>query len=160
MSVSAPAVFSVVRWIGWRGFIAIFLLVMLMLTNRERDRVQKTADDRAAKLLVAASALSNASSQLSTAHASLNRASMQLRECSSNSEAWSSTAGVINQHLAVCQAENSRLGEDARAARARADAITSSANRGISAASKRFNSASPHCVAALKQMEVSCTGQL
>lgn len=160
MSISTAGFITFIRWLGWRGLLCLVLLGMLVMANRARDQVQRQVDALQAKVDVAATDLRASAAALGQSRAALNRAAGDIRLAVQAGRDWSSTVGTVNGLLTECQAENVRLGEDARQARARAAAITTAAERGISAAGKRFNSATPHCIASLKQMEAACSGQL
>lgn len=160
MGAALKTVISFIRWLGWRGILAAVLLAMLAWSNASRDRI-------AAKLVNARHALGSAELALRAANVVMTDAADELRRteaaqraCALNTGEWSKTTGVVNEMLGQCQAENTRLAIDAKRAQVIARAAERRAENSIDAAGQRFNAASPHCIAALKQMESACTGQL
>ncbi len=151
---------AIIKFIGWRGALALLFALLALNAVRERDAQELRAVTAEGAAATAAALVAAKNTALLSAADALGRCAVDIRNAGSANNDWRNVTGQVNNLLGECQAENRRVSEDARNARRRAEQIEAQAERDMGNSVKRFQNATPPCVSALKTMGAACAGQL
>lgn len=152
------AMVALVKWLGWRGLLALVFLGAGLWMMADRDAQARRAAQAEAMLSQRDETIRAKNEALRAAARALGTAAANIRIAARANSGWQDTVGTVTGLLDACQAENTRVSEDARKARALAERIEAQAERQIGDSLKRWNARSPQCDAALKSMEAACEG--
>lgn len=148
---------AVLKFIGWRGALALIFLATALAQMRALDSANYQVEVQKGAVTILAARNDLQRRELETATAGAEQCKTNLQALAANGSAWSNTVNTVNGYLQSCQAENGRLAQAAHQAKTKMRAAEAKAARDMSTAAERFNAASPDCMAARKEMALKCT---